>query len=236
MTTRRFSQEEKKQLLANLDFEVEHRIRQLEEWLQDALQNFKLHQEGLISRIPRPVRAVNMAEFADKYDGDVQACLRGLQSARLGAGGTDALAIDKDTRKRKWASAQEDADSSSGNLNNADAGPSRPPKNARLAPMTPKKKVGLSTIHESGQKRVFQKTPGATRTFGRPPPSPSPQKLTRKTPSATSTFARTASPSKPTHSSLSRAQITQSSHPQPQFSSRRPPSTSTFAPTLPKAP
>lgn len=88
---------------------VEHRIRQLEEWLAVALENFRLHQEGLISRIPRLVRGVTMGEFADKYNGDIQACLRGLQSERMG--GTE-FEIDRDTRKRKWAAAQEEAEAS----------------------------------------------------------------------------------------------------------------------------
>ena len=88
---------------------VEHRVRQLEEWLAVALDNFRLHQEGLISRIPRLVRGVTMGDFADKYHGDVQACLRGLQSERMGGA---EFEIDRDTRKRKWAAAQEEAEAS----------------------------------------------------------------------------------------------------------------------------
>lgn len=44
-----------------------------------------------------------MREFA-KYNGDVQACLRALQREKLGG---EAEGIDKTTRKRKWAEAQE---------------------------------------------------------------------------------------------------------------------------------
>ena len=50
-----------------------------------------------------------MGEFADKYNGDIQACLRGLQSERMGE---TEFEIDKDTRKRKWAAAQEEAEAS----------------------------------------------------------------------------------------------------------------------------
>ncbi|KAG2087137.1 uncharacterized protein F5147DRAFT_781436 [Suillus discolor] len=38
----------------------------------------RVHQEGLISRSPKLVRGVAMGEFADTYNGDIQACLRGL--------------------------------------------------------------------------------------------------------------------------------------------------------------
>lgn len=62
-----------------------------------------MHQESLISRVPRLVRDVTLREFA-KYNGDVQACLKGLQKERLGG---EAEAIDKTTRKRKWVESQE---------------------------------------------------------------------------------------------------------------------------------
>jgi hypothetical protein len=38
-----------------------------------------------------------MGEFADTYDGDIQACLRGLVG-----GAPPDLEIDRETRKRKW--------------------------------------------------------------------------------------------------------------------------------------
>ena len=125
-TSRKYTPEEKQQLLQNLDIEgantpisphltsallmylpqslctVEHRVRQLEEWLADALKNFRLHQEGLISRIPKLVRGVTMGEFADTYNGDIQACLRGLVGNIQ-----PALEIDHETRKRKWEEASE---------------------------------------------------------------------------------------------------------------------------------
>jgi hypothetical protein len=41
-----------------------------------------------------------MAEFGDKYDGDVQAALRGLQKERLAV---DVAPIDRNAMKRKWA-------------------------------------------------------------------------------------------------------------------------------------
>jgi hypothetical protein len=46
-----------------------------------------------------------MAEFGDKYDGDVQAALRGLQKERLAV---DVAPIDRNAMKRKWAPAPEE--------------------------------------------------------------------------------------------------------------------------------
>lgn len=62
-----------------------------------------MHQEGLISRVPRLVRDITLREFA-KYNGDIQACLKGVQKERLGG---EAETIDKTTRKRKWVESQE---------------------------------------------------------------------------------------------------------------------------------
>ena len=102
---------------------VEHRVRQLEEWLVVALKNFRLHQEGLISRIPKLVRSVKMGEFADKYNGDIQACLRGLQKERMGE--VEAIEIDRETRKRKWAAALEETEASGSGPATHDGEPSR---------------------------------------------------------------------------------------------------------------
>ncbi|OJA10574.1 hypothetical protein AZE42_04635 [Rhizopogon vesiculosus] len=181
-TSRKYTPEEKQQLLQNLDIEVEHRVRQLEEWLADALKNFCLHQEGLISRIPKLVRSVTMGEFADTYNGDIQACLRGLVG-----GAPPDLEIDRETRKRKWEEASEGE---------------RAVKNARIVLATPKKKPPPANTGTAKLTRTFSaaapRTPGQFRTNVRFP-SVSPQK-----PSTLRT-----SPSK------------------------RPPSSVTFAPTLP---
>jgi hypothetical protein len=107
---------------------VAHRTRQLEAWLADALQNFLIHQEGQISRIPKPVRSITMREF-QKYDGDVQAALRGLQQAKLG-GGPFGGEMDKNTRKRKWVASQEaEAHASGSGSADIDAESSKAAKN-----------------------------------------------------------------------------------------------------------
>lgn len=47
-----------------------------------------------------------MREFGEKYAGDVQAALRGIQREKMG--GAEAVGeIDKTTRKRKWVASQE---------------------------------------------------------------------------------------------------------------------------------
>jgi len=93
-------------------YKVTHKIRQFEAWLADALENFRIHQEGLISRIPKQVRSMTMREF-QKYGGDVQAALRGLQREKLG-GGPEGGEIDRSMRKRKWVASQEAEGEASG--------------------------------------------------------------------------------------------------------------------------
>ncbi|KAL5512824.1 hypothetical protein ACEPAG_3090 [Sanghuangporus baumii] len=97
----RLASEEKKQLLANLDLEVHHRARQFQETLSQVLENFKNHHEGQVLRVPKLVRSITMGEFADKYDGDINACLRGLQRERQGG----EPILDPESRKRKWKDA-----------------------------------------------------------------------------------------------------------------------------------
>lgn len=78
---------------------VAHRTRQFEESLAQILENFKLHHEGQVLRVPKLVRNITMGEFADKYNGDINECLRGLQREKQE--GESSLA-DMEMRKRKW--------------------------------------------------------------------------------------------------------------------------------------
>lgn len=106
---RQFSPQEKAQLIANLDIEVAHKTRQFNAWLADHLENFTTHQEGHVSRMPKQVRTMKMREFGEKYGGNVQAALRGIQRERFVAAGGEGVLdeIDKTTRKRKWVASQE---------------------------------------------------------------------------------------------------------------------------------
>lgn len=97
---------------------MEHRTRQFERSLTDILENFRAHHEGQILRVPPVVRSVTMAEFGDKYNGNVAECLRGLQIQKYGG---QPVAIDASTRKRKWQESKEAI--------NDENGPSRASKN-----------------------------------------------------------------------------------------------------------
>lgn len=101
---------------------VAHRTRQFEAWLADRLENFNVHQQGQISRIPKQVRSMTMREFGEKYNGNVQEAVRGVQRERM-ATSLDAnfAEIDKSERKRKWAASQEVESEASGSGSRKDA-------------------------------------------------------------------------------------------------------------------
>ena len=142
---RSFTLKDKQKLLANLDIEgtvttaqrvldatrpsstVEHRTKQLEAWLSDAVENFRSRNEGYLSRIPRIVLGVKMRDLEAKYNGDVLTCMKALQMDRLAEG---AAGVERSTKKRKWLAAQdtdlERADESSRAVKNREHTPLRP--------------------------------------------------------------------------------------------------------------
>lgn len=218
--TRKYSDEEKSQLIANLNLEVAHRTRQLQSWLAGGLENFEIHQEGHVSRIPKQIRGMTMREFGEKYNGNVQAALRGVQREKLASAGNDPGfgEIDKTMRKRKWLTSQDQEAT-------ADLSEPRALKNARLE--SPQRKPGSSTGPGTAQRaRLLSgvvKTPGKSqsRALPRVPQSPSPQKSRppfNAGPGA-AFQSRLPSPSKP-----------KSNNPPTRS---RVPSLSTFNPTLP---
>ncbi|KAG2038685.1 hypothetical protein BDR03DRAFT_293514, partial [Suillus americanus] len=188
----------------------EHRVRQLEEWLADALKNFRLHQEGLIARIPKLVRGVTMGEFADTYNGNIQACLRGLVG-----GAPPNLEIDRETRKRKWEEASEGE---------------RAVKNARMMHATPKKKPPPTNTGTAQRVRTFSaavpRTPGQLRpTFRLPSVSPQKPSALQTSPSKLRAPSPLKVPPSPGKSIPWNAK--------PPSQAKRPPTRATFAPTLP---
>jgi len=72
-----------------------------------------------------------MREFGAKYDGNIQAALRGFQKERLAAEGADATLgeIDKSMRKRKWVASQESEPEASGSSQPKDGDSQRGIKN-----------------------------------------------------------------------------------------------------------
>ncbi|KAF7314183.1 Nbl1-Borealin-N domain-containing protein [Mycena kentingensis (nom. inval.)] len=202
-----FTDDEKHHLIANLDIEVDHRRTQLQSWLHGHLQRFMIHQEGLISRIPKQVRTMSMREFA-KYDGNYQAALQGVRRERLAAVGETE--IDKSTRKRKWVESQEAE-------NDASTTSDKSSKAARLA--SPEKKPVPPRVRVLSQTAAAKKP--APRTFG----SPSPQKS--RPPFSTST----QSPRPPSPSKFRPAATTTNAPPR-----SRVPSVASFNPAVPKTP
>ncbi|KAG2009848.1 hypothetical protein CC2G_012728 [Coprinopsis cinerea AmutBmut pab1-1] len=175
-TKRKYNDEEKRQLIANLDIEVAHRCRQFEAWLQDRLEHFTIHQEGQVSRIPKQVRGMTMREFGEKYNGNIQLALRGFQKDRLAAAGVgpDFGEIEKSMRKRKFLP---NPDGEKGTAKDSDP---RPSKNVKTAPFSPvKSKKPVSSSHQSGNRfSSTSKTPVASssRLQSRIPGPSSPEK------------------------------------------------------------
>ena len=83
---------------------VEHRTKQLEAWLSDAIESFRSRNEGYLSRIPRIVLGVKMRDLEAKYNGDVRTCMKVMQMDRLAEG---AAGVERSTKKRKWLAAQD---------------------------------------------------------------------------------------------------------------------------------
>ncbi|TFK70359.1 hypothetical protein BDN72DRAFT_795291 [Pluteus cervinus] len=232
-SNRKYSEEEKRQLLANLEIEVAHRTRQFEAWLADHLENFSVHQQGQVSRIPKQVRNMTMREFGDKYGGNVQAALRGYQRERLVAAGADATLgeIDKSMRKRKWVASQEAIDGDTSTSQQSKELEPRASKNARTIAAVPqhKPRPGSSTGPGTAQRSRLlnggvNRTPSASRTLSRIPASPSPQKPRPPFSTSTNPSSSNRPPSRPT---------SPVKHPSSKPGLNRVPSSSTFNPTLP---
>lgn len=101
-----------------------------------------------MSRIPKQVRAMKMRDFGAKYNGNIQAALRGVQRDKFVA--TGATEIDKSTRKRKWVASQEAENDAS----------EKATKNARLT-ASPHKKPGSSTGPGTAQRARILAAAGA---------------------------------------------------------------------------
>ncbi len=78
-----------------------------------------------------------MREFGEKYHGNVQEALRGVQRERMAAAGLDAnfAEIDKSERKRKWVASQEVESEASGSGTRSDPTEPRAAKNGEFIAM-----------------------------------------------------------------------------------------------------
>ncbi|EIN12773.1 hypothetical protein PUNSTDRAFT_50013 [Punctularia strigosozonata HHB-11173 SS5] len=225
--TRKYTAEEKQHILANLDIEVSHRVRTFESQLADTLENYRIHAEGQVSRVPKQLRSITMAEFIDKYQGDLQAALRGVQKEALEKlGATVGGELDRAERKRKWISNLETTGEAEAGSSTANKFPRTGPSPRKKAPATP-----------SRSRIAAPKTPGTARQVYRQPsiaPSPSPAKRPLAGPS--SHPFRPTSPSKNhPHNGLA---ATSNGIPQRSISNPHPirPPSSTFNPVLPSLP
>lgn len=224
---RSYTVEEKTQLLANLDLEVEHRLKRFRAWAADVVEGYKIRQDGQLARIPKVVRGLRMSVFADQYGGDLNAAFVGLSSDRIRA--AQELAIEHSPRKRKFDVV---AEAAAGEQN------ARTNKNFRTIPFgTPKRKPGPSSVAATPTTMTRQRTtamsmhtPGGAsaipvrRVTSLQPPSPSPRKLSG--PSRPAVNHRPASPTKPLWGAGGGAGTQTPQRP-------RVPSSSVFAPTLP---
>jgi hypothetical protein len=75
-----------------------------------------------------------MREFGEKYNGNVQEALRGVQKEKMTAAGLDATfaEIDKSERKRKWVAIQEVELEASGSGSRKDTAQPRAPKSGKV--------------------------------------------------------------------------------------------------------
>ncbi|KAF8526146.1 hypothetical protein JB92DRAFT_2873714 [Gautieria morchelliformis] len=159
--------------LLTLISKVKDRIRQFEAYLAHSLEAFKLRHQNEVTRIPRAIRTLTIAEFSDKYDGDVNKAIQAITKARMEASGEPAV-LDGSVRKRKWQPSTDDGQ---------EAGSSRIAKTARVA--SPQKK------DSAGARPRLVKTPGAR--LRRPPPSPGASAMAKTSPSKHTQYS---SPSK----------------------------------------
>ncbi|KAF8710803.1 Nbl1 / Borealin N terminal, partial [Rhizoctonia solani] len=226
--TRRFTEEEKAQLLENFDLEVADRVARMRTNVTDILERFLIRQENEVTRIPRALRSLTVGEFADKYNGSISECLQGMAQARLESTGDADLAGGK----RKWQASQ--------NTETAavpDKEGSRAPKAARkVAPPS----SAVRRIVPAGSR-----TPSANRTLHsnpnpNPNPTPSRPRLNatplRKAPALSRTTTVPASPfrggpsgTQPGYNATTRSV----SQPVIPTASTKPPTSATFAPAMP---
>ncbi|KAG9102300.1 hypothetical protein FRC06_002145 [Ceratobasidium sp. 370] len=219
---RRFTEEEKAQLLENFDLEIADREARMRSNVADILARFLVRQENEVTRIPRALRSLTVGEFADKYDGSIAACLQGMAQARVESTQDAELG-----GKRKWQMSQntEVAQEAEG---------SRAPKTARKA-------APPSAVRHTNSR--VSKTPSINRTlpYSAAPPVPSHTRpRLNATPLRTAPLLRAASTAaspfrgNPRAPSDSSTHTTSRSVSQPLLSgTARPPTSATFAPTLP---
>ncbi|KAG8762360.1 hypothetical protein FRC11_009663 [Ceratobasidium sp. 423] len=220
---RRFTEEEKAQLLENFDLEIADRVARMRTNVTDILERFLIRQENEVTRIPRALRSLTIGEFADKYNGSISECLQGMAQARL-----DTQDADLAGGKRKWQGTQ-----NAETAVTSDKEGSRAPKAARKA--APPSSAVRRTVPAGSR------TPSTNRTLhSTANPTPSRPRLNatplRKAPALSRTGTVPASPFRGGPNGTQHGYNTTArsvSQPIVPTTATKPPTSATFAPTMP---
>ncbi|CAE6423661.1 unnamed protein product [Rhizoctonia solani] len=222
--SRRFTEEEKAQLLENFDLEIADRVARMRTNVADILERFLIRQENEVTRIPRALRSLTVGDFADKYNGSISECLQGMAQARIESTGDPDLAGGK----RKWQGSQNTETAAA-----SDKEGSRAPKAARKAapPSSTVRRIVPAGSRTPTTNRILHST--ANPTPSRPRLNATPL---RKAPALSRTTTVPASPfragfngTQPGHNTATRSV----SQPIVPTTSTKPPTSATFAPTMP---
>ncbi|KAH7340682.1 hypothetical protein B0J17DRAFT_330014 [Rhizoctonia solani] len=216
--SRRFTEEEKVQLLENFDLEIADRVARMRTNVTDILERFLIRQENEVTRIPRALRSLNVGEFADKYNGSISECLQKMAQARL----ESAQEADFAGGKRKWQGTQSTEVTAA-----SDKEGSRAPK--AVAPPSSAVRRTVPT---------GSRTPSTNRTLHSTAiPTPSRPRLNatplRKAPALSRTGTVPASPFRGGPSGAHPGHNPIRSVSQPVIPTTKPPTSATFAPTMP---
>ncbi|CAE6498277.1 unnamed protein product [Rhizoctonia solani] len=219
---RRFTEEEKAQLLENFDLEIADRVARMRTNVTDILERFLIRHENEVTRIPRALRSLNVGEFADKYNGSISECMQKMAQARL----ESSQDTDFTGGKRKWQGTQNTEAATA-----SDKEGSRAPKAAR--------KVVPASSAVRRNVPTGLRTPSTNRTLhSTANPTPSRPRLNatplRKAPALSRTGTVPASPFRGGPSGAHTGHnATARSVSQPAIPTTKPPTSATFAPTMP---
>ncbi|KAG8907091.1 hypothetical protein FRB99_005346 [Tulasnella sp. 403] len=204
----------KETILRNFDLEVNDRLNRIKKRLEEDISDFHARYSSLVTSIPRGLRHVTVEDFLAKYGGSFQRYAEGV--ARIRAMEGVNVDIEASARKRKQV-AEETVE-----------GPPKGTKAARVAPPSPLKLKDVDA------------TPKASRVFGPRTPAKAPGVGMNKVPFPSSSQPHLASgrvlhnqkaPLRQASTNIPSPKRTTSTH-----SNVRPPSLTSFNPTLPKTP
>ncbi|KAF8311062.1 hypothetical protein DL93DRAFT_2169281 [Clavulina sp. PMI_390] len=140
-SSRALSQREKEKILQLYDMELESRLSDLRAHLDAKLADLLMHSNNQITRLPPSVRTVTLREFGEKYNGELNALVRGMASLNVLRNNPVPPSVGK--RKRHDAANEKE-----------DEAENRKTKTARQAPDSPQKPLPPRTAHGTPGPRV----------------------------------------------------------------------------------